>query len=157
MDCSAPGLPVFSLLKLAQTHVPWVSDAIQPSHPLSSPSPTAFSLSQHQGFFQWVGSLHQVARVLELQIQHQSFQWIFRVDFLWDWLVLSLFCPRDSEESSPAPPFKSIFYYRYLLLRTSYVEISEYLSWYSGGIWGRKKSSHHWSGWLFISFPGYQA
>ena len=67
---------------LAQTHVHWVSDAIQPSHPLSSPSPPAFSLSQHQGLFQWVGSSHQVQIVLELQLQHQSFQRIFRVDFL---------------------------------------------------------------------------
>ena len=65
----------------AQTHVHRVSDAIQPSHPLSSPSP-AFNLSQHQSLFQWVSSLHQVAKVLEFQLQHQSFQWIFRADFL---------------------------------------------------------------------------
>ena len=64
------------------THVHWVSDAIQPSHPLSSPSPPALNLSQHQGFFQWVSSSHQVAKVLEFQLQHQSFQWIFRTDFL---------------------------------------------------------------------------
>ena len=71
MDCSTPGLPVHhQLLELAQTHVHWVSDAIQPSHPLSSPSP-AFNLSQHQGLFQWVSSSHQVAKVMELQ--HQSF------------------------------------------------------------------------------------
>ena len=68
--------------EFAQTHVNWVSDAIQPSHPLSSPSPPALNLSQHQGLFQWVGSSHQVAKVLELQLQYQSFQWIFRVDFL---------------------------------------------------------------------------
>ena len=60
----------------------WVGDAIQPSHPLSSPSPPAFSLSQHQGLFQWVGSSHQVTKVLELQRQHQSFQWIFGTDLL---------------------------------------------------------------------------
>ena len=60
---------------------PWVGDAIQPSHPLS-PSPPTFNLSQHQGLFQWVSSLHQVAKVLELQLKHQSFQWIFRTDFL---------------------------------------------------------------------------
>ena len=73
MDCSTPGLPfLHSLLELAQTHVHWVSDAIQPSHPLSSPTP-AFSLSQHQGLFQWVNSFHQVAKVLDLQFQHQSF------------------------------------------------------------------------------------
>ena len=60
----------------------WLSDAIQPSHPLLSPSPPAFNLYQHQGLFQWVSSLHQVAKVLELQLHHQSFQWIFRTDFL---------------------------------------------------------------------------
>ena len=60
----------------------WVGDAIQPSHPLSFPSPRAFNLSQDQGLFQWVSSLHQVAKVSELQLQHQSFQWIFRTDFL---------------------------------------------------------------------------
>ena len=58
-----------------------VSDAIQPSHPLSSPSPPAFNLCQHQGLFKWVSSSHQVAKVLQLQLQHQSFQRIFRVDF----------------------------------------------------------------------------
>ena len=62
---------------------------IQPSHPLSSPSPSAFNLSQHQGFFKWVRSSHQVAKVLEFQLQHQSFQWILRTDFLrMDWLDL---------------------------------------------------------------------
>ena len=81
-DCSMPGFPVHhQLLELAQTHVHCVGDAIQPSHPLSSPSP-AFSLSQHQGLFQWVSSSHHVAKVLEFQLQHQSFQWIFKTDFL---------------------------------------------------------------------------
>ena len=75
MDCSTPGFPVLHhLLELAQTHVHWVSDALQPSHPLSPHS--AFSLYQHQGLFQWIDSSHQVARVLQLQLQHQSFQWI---------------------------------------------------------------------------------
>ena len=79
MDCSTPGLPVHhQSLKPTQTHVHCIGDAIQPSHPLSSPSPPALNLSQHQGLFQWVGSSHQVAKVLELQLQHQSFQWIFR-------------------------------------------------------------------------------
>ena len=85
MDCNIPGFPVLHCLpKFAQTHVHWVRDAIQPFHPLSSPSPPAFNLSQHQSLFQWVGSLNQVGRVLELQIWHHSFnfQWIFRVDFL---------------------------------------------------------------------------
>ena len=70
------------LPKLAQTHVYRVSDAIQPSHPLSPPSPPTFNLSQHQGLFQWVSPPHPVANVLEFQLQHQSFQWIFRADFL---------------------------------------------------------------------------
>ena len=83
MDCSMPGFPVhYQLPELAQTHVHQVNDAIQPSHPLSAPSPPAFSLSQHQGLFQRVSSLHQVAKVLELQLQYQSFQLIFRTDFL---------------------------------------------------------------------------
>ena len=68
--------------KLTQTHVHQVSDAIQPSHPLSSPSPPAFNRSQHQGLFEWVSALHQVTKVLELQLQHQSFQWIFKTDCL---------------------------------------------------------------------------
>ena len=83
MGYSMPGFPVcHQLLELAQTHVHPVSDAIQPSNPLLSPSPPAFNLSQYQGLFQWVGSLHQVAKILEFQLQHQSFQWIFRTDFL---------------------------------------------------------------------------
>ena len=70
------------LPELAQTQVHQVGNAIQPSHPLSSPSPPTFNLSQHQGLFKWVSSSHQVAKVLEFQLQHQSCQWIFRVDFL---------------------------------------------------------------------------
>ena len=83
MDCSMPGFPVHHQLpELAQTHVPRVSDPIQPSHPLWSPSPSAFNLFQHLSLFQWVSSSYKVAKVLEFQLQHQSFQWIFRVDFL---------------------------------------------------------------------------
>ena len=83
VDCSMPGLPVHhQLLEFTQTHVHWVGDASQPSHPLSSPSPPTLNLSQHQALFQWVSSLYQVTKVLELQLQHQSFQWIFRTDFL---------------------------------------------------------------------------
>ena len=99
MDCSTPGLPVLHHLpESAQTHVLWVSDAIWPPNPLLPPSLPALNRSQHQGLFQWVGSSHQVAKVLELQ--HQSFQWIFRVDFFHDGLVWSPCCPRDSQESS---------------------------------------------------------
>ena len=81
VDSSAPVFPVLHYLaEFAQTHVRWVNDAIQPSHPLSPSSPPAFNLSQYQGLSQWVGSLHQVAKVLELQLQQQSFQWIFSTD-----------------------------------------------------------------------------
>ena len=83
MDCRTPGFPVFGyILEFTHIHVSWVNDAIQPSHSLSPPSPLALSSSQHQGLFQWVSSSHQTAKVLELQLQHQSFQRIFRVDFL---------------------------------------------------------------------------
>ena len=75
MDRSTPGLPVHQQLpELAQIHVHRVGDAIQPSHPLSSPSPPTFNLSQHQDLFQRVSSSHQVPKVLEFQLQHQSFQ-----------------------------------------------------------------------------------
>ena len=78
-----PGFPIHHQLpELAQTLLHWVDDAIQSSRPLLSPLPPAFNFSQHQGLFQWVSSAHQVAKVLELQLQHQSFQWIFRTDFL---------------------------------------------------------------------------
>ena len=104
MDCSMPGLPVHhQLLEFTQTHVHWIDDAIQPSHPLSSPAPPAFNLSQQQGLFKWVSFSHQVAKVLEFQLQHQSFQWIFRTDFLHDGQVGSPCSPRDSQESSPTP------------------------------------------------------
>ena len=104
IDCNSPGLPVHHQLpELAQTHVYRVGDAIQPSHPQSSPSMPAFTLSQHQGLFQWISSSHQVAKVLEIQLQPQSFQWIFRTDFLYSWLIWSPCSPRDSQESSPAP------------------------------------------------------
>ena len=94
--------------KLAQTHVHRVGDAIQPSHPLFSPSPPTFNLSQFQGLFQWVSSLHQMAQILNFQLQHQSFQWIFRTDFLKDGIVWSPCNPGDSQESSPTPQFRSI-------------------------------------------------
>ena len=83
MNCSTPGLSVHHQLpEFIQTHVHWVGDAIQPSHPLSSPSPPAPSPSQHQGLFQWVNSSHEVAKVLEFQPQHPSFQWTPRTGLL---------------------------------------------------------------------------
>ena len=86
MDCSTPGLPVHHQLReFTQTHVHWVSDAIQPSHPLLSPSLPAFNLSHHQGLLKWVSFSHQVAKELEFQLQHQSLQWIFRTEFPIRW------------------------------------------------------------------------
>ena len=93
--------------------------SIQPSHPLSSPSP-AFNLSQHQGLFKWVSSSHQVAKLLEFQFQHQSFQWIFGTAFLQDRLFGSPCSPRDSQESSPTSQIKSI---NYLVLSFFYTPI----------------------------------
>ena len=78
-----PGLPVHHQLpEFTQTNVHWVGDAIQASRSLLSPSPPALNLYQHQGLFKWVSSLHQVAKVLEFQLQHQSFQWAPRTDLL---------------------------------------------------------------------------
>ena len=109
MNCSTPGLPVHHQLpEFTQTHIHRVGDAIQPSHPLSSPSPPAPNPSQHQSLFQWVSSLHEVAQVLEFQLWHHSFQRIPRADLLQNGLVGSPCSPRDSQESSPAPQFKSI-------------------------------------------------
>ena len=90
MDCNMPGFPVHhQLLELIQTHVHWVSDAIQPSYPLSSPFPPALNLSQHQGLFRWVSSSHQVAKVLEFQLRHQSFnEYSGLISFRMDWLDL---------------------------------------------------------------------
>ena len=106
MDCSSPGFPsLHHLPEFAQTHVHWVSDAIQQSHPLLPPS-SLLNLSQHQGLFQWLGSSHLMAKVLELRLQHQFFQRLFMVG-LWDWLFWSPCYPRDSQESSLAPQFKS--------------------------------------------------
>ena len=109
MNHSTPGLPVHHQPpESTQTQVHWVSDDIHPSHPLSSPSPPALNLSQHQGLFKWVSSSHQVAQILESQLQHQSFQWTPRSDLLENGLVASPCSPRDSQESSPTPQFKSI-------------------------------------------------
>ena len=109
MNHSTPGLPVHHQLpESTQTHVHWVGDAILPSHPLSSPSPPALNLFQHQGLFKWVSSSHQVAKVLEFQLKNQSYQWTPRTDLLQHGLVGSPCSPRDSQESSPMPQFKSI-------------------------------------------------
>ena len=89
MDCSIPIFPVYQLLGFSQTHVHWVSDAIQPSHPLSSPSPPAFNLSQHQDHFKWVSSSHQVAKVLEFKLGiSTSNEYSGLISFRMDWLDL---------------------------------------------------------------------
>ena len=109
MNCSTPGLPVHHQFpEFTQTHVHQVSDAIQPSHPLLSPSPPAPNPSQPQSLFQCVNSSHVVAKVLEFWLQHHSFQRNPRVDLLQNGLVGSPCSPRDSQESSPTPHFKSI-------------------------------------------------
>ena len=109
MNRSTPGLPVYHQLpEFTQTHVHRVGDAIKPSHPLLSPSPPAPNPSQHQGLFQWVNSSLQVDIILEFQPQHESFQWTPRTDLFQDGLVGSPCSPRDSQESSPTPQFKSI-------------------------------------------------
>ena len=106
-----PRRPGFSdlhcLLEFAHIHIYSVGNAIQPSHSLLPYSLFAFNLSQHQGLFQRVNSSHQMANVFELQLQHQSFQWLFGIDFLHDWLVWSLCTKTGFQESSPAQ-FKRI-------------------------------------------------
>ena len=83
VDCSIPGFPVLHYLpEFVQTYVQGVDDTIQPSYPLWSPSPPALNLAQHQGLFKWVSSLHQVAKALEFQLQHQSYQWTPRTGLL---------------------------------------------------------------------------
>ena len=108
MDRSTLGLPVHHQLpEFTQTHVHWVSDAIQPSHPLLFPSPPAPNPSQHQSLFQWVNSSHEVAKALEFQLQHHSLQRNPMADLLQNGLVESPCSPRDSQESSTSQ-FKSI-------------------------------------------------
>ena len=109
MDCSTPGFPVHhQLLELTQTHVHQVGDAIQPSHPLSSPSPPAFNLSVNQGLFKWVSSSHQVAKVLEFQLQKSVLPMNSQDWSPLGWTGCISCSPRDSHESSPTPQFKSI-------------------------------------------------
>ena len=108
MNRSTPGFPDHHQLpEFTQTHIHRVSDAIQPSHPLSS-SPPAPNSSQHQSLFQWVNSSHEVAKILQFQLQHHSLQINPRADLLQNGLVGSPCSPRDSQESSLTPQFKSI-------------------------------------------------
>ena len=109
MNRSTPGLPAhYQLPEFTQTHVHRLSDAIQPSHPLMSPSPLTPNPSQHQNLFQWVNSSHEVDKVLEFQLQHHSFQRNPRAELLQNRLVGSPCSPRDSQDSSPTLQFKSI-------------------------------------------------
>ena len=108
-DYSTSGSSVLhSLPEFAQICVRWVGDAINHLILFCRPFSFCLHLSQHLGLFQWVDLSNQVAKILEFQLQHQSFQWIFRVNFLYDWLVWSPHSPRDTQESSLAPQFKSI-------------------------------------------------
>ena len=110
MDCSTPDFPVrHQLPEIAQIHVHQVGEAIQPSHPLPPTFPFAFSLSQHQDFFQWVGCSHQVAKVLELQHQHHpSNECLELISLSID--EFNFLCSlRDPQESSPAPQFPVLF------------------------------------------------
>ena len=131
MDYSMPGLPVHhQVLESTLTHAHWVGNVIQPSHPLLSPSPPAFNLSQHQGFFKWVSSLHQVAKVLEFQLQHQSFQWTPRT-LGTGWIPCS---PRDSQ----------VFSNTYLYLLGNKINFEETTIWKQVGTKrknGQKKES----------------
>ena len=113
MNRCTPGLPVHHHLpEFTQTHVHRVSDTIQPSHPWWSLSPSAPNPSQHQNLFQWVNSSHEVAKVLEFQLRHHSFQRNPRADLLQNGLVGSPCSPRDSQESSPTLQFKSTILWR---------------------------------------------
>ena len=135
MNRSTPGLPVHHQLpEFTQTHIHRVSDAIQPSHPRSSPSPPAPNLSQHQSLFQWVNSSHEVAKVLEFQLQHHCLQRNPRADLLPNGLVGSPCSPRDSQESSPASQFKNIN--------------SLALSFHQGGVNSLKKGLQHPNQWM---------
>ena len=131
MNRSTPGLPVHHQLpEFAQTHVHRVSDAIQPSHPLSSPSPLAPNPSQHQSLFQWVNSSHEVAKVLEFQLQHHSFQRNPRADLFQNGLVGSPCSASNSQQSSPTPQFKSINSSALSLLHSP--TLTSILEWSSG-------------------------
>ena len=107
-DCSTPGFPAHQQLGVYSNSCPqcqWCHSTISSS---VNCSPNMFNHSQYQGLFQWVSSSHQVAKVLKLHLQQQYFKWIFRTDMLEDWLLWSPCSPKDSQESSPTPQFKSI-------------------------------------------------
>ena len=108
MECSMPGFPVLHQLpEPTQTHVHSVGNTIQPSHPLSFPSPPTFNLSQHQSLFQWVSSSHHVPKVLKFQLQHQSLnEYSGLISFRIGWL--NLLAVQGTQEYSPAPQFKSV-------------------------------------------------
>ena len=126
MDCSTPGFPVLHHLAVCSDSCP----LSQWCHPTISPSVVPFSSCLQSfpasGLFQWFSSLHQVAKVLELQLQHQSFQWIFRTHFLWDRPVGSPCSPRDCQESSPTPQIKSMSLAFSLLYGPTLTSIHDY-------------------------------
>ena len=116
MKHSTPGLPVhYHLPKFTQTHVHWVCDGIQPCHPLSTPFPPAFNLSQHQGLFKWVSSSHRVAKVLEFQLHHQSFQFSYLIVGFSLYPGLQFASPRKLILSSYVGTFLSLLNWEDLL------------------------------------------
>ena len=109
MNCSIPGSPVFHHPpEFAQSNIHWVHNAIQPSQSLLPFSPPALNLSQHESLFHWVSTSLQVPKSIGASTSHQFFQWIFRTDFLSDWLVWPPCRPRNSQGSFPAPQFESM-------------------------------------------------
>ena len=143
MDCRMPDFPVHPTHRACSNSCPlsrWCHPTISSS---VIPSP-ALNLSQHQGLFQWVSSSHQVAKILEFQLHHQSFRWILRTDFLYHWLVESPCSPRDSQESSPTPQFKrinsSVLSFLYSPTLTSIHDHWKNQSFDYTDLWGQKES-----------------
>ena len=158
MNQSTPGLPVHHQLpEFTQTHVHRVSNAIQPSHTLSSPSPPSPNPSQHQSLFQRLNSSHEVAKALEIQLEHQSFQRTPRIDLLQNGLVRSPCSPRESQESFPTPQFKSIISLALSFLHSpTFTSIHDHwknhsLDWMDL-CWQNNVSAFEYSIWLVITF-----
>ena len=144
-------LPCPSLL--AQSHVHWVADAIQPSHPPLSPSAPAFNLSQHQGLFQWVSSSHPVAKGLEFQLEHQSFQWIFRVDLLAPWWNFESENPKLSLEKAILRWFACPAYFSWWAQRLNWeIECTDTLthSWCRKGLSVAHATQEFQSPWIYL-------
>ena len=152
MNRSTPGLPVHHQLpEFTQTHVHRIGDAIQPSHPLSSPSPPAINPSQHQGLFQWVNSSHEVAKVFEFQIQHQSFQWTSRTDHIYIYIYIYIYVSVLPMNISPSNEHPGLIIYTYIYIYIYiYVNKTQGLPWWSSG----KESTLQCRGYRFDPWSG---